>query len=502
MALLFSNPIVTTQTPTALEMPNKYAFNGHLYNKTNLNPVPLKFFTGIQTNLNYPIFKRTVSSHNSWAYSKQRNNMEVDVDDSNTFYLIVNDMPAQSLNKITLNADLSYNIASCNLMSGDGNARLDIVDQDSLYIYILKNTNSAQCQVFKVNKSTMVTTIATSFFSSGYKAKLLTKDANTLYFCVVSSASGVTTHIYRVNKSDLTLTDMLTFTKDYTLQAFPTDKVLYEGDASTSIFYMFNVVSTVAEIRKISLDMTLSTITSNSVRCYELVGGVEKDITIPNSFDVYDCVGTFNLQANGNKYIAVFYSCNCINYPSRPTWFLVFKMMGDGRLKLIQRQNYPFAIQGLLEFNNNLNLALLGRTFVKSLSWDVNSEKFILSNELNGMFLLIGADENGNLWSFSDTKAINIHSQYSPSTINAEFELENYDFKGPPIGSYVYFYAKNFYGQYVTCSAELTLEGPCKFTDNNSQTLIKTTSSTGKVAIPIEVNDDGVLRVGVRLLQS
>ena len=53
--------------------------------------------------------------------------------------------------------------------------------------------------------------------------------------------------------------------------------------------------------------------------------------------------------------------------------------------------------------------------------------------------------------------------------------------------------SKNFVSQYIATKVELTLEGNCKFTENNKKTLITHTQSTGKLNVPVTVTNGGTM---------
>ena len=519
MALLFSSAITSGTTPMAVELPDNYVFNGQLYDKYSLAPIPLKFFNDLTGNNNAPMFKRNVHLATYFTYTKQLNQWEVDNNDPNITYMTTY-ANAQSVIKVIKKnnnfvVDKQVNLVAFSYEYGD--FRCEIIDQDDNYIYVLKNPSDSgstsyyysHVQVFKLSKTDLSIVNRLDFYNYAERGKLLYKDAQYLYIYVTSFHTSGTNYnpgIYKLKKFDMSLTTLVSYSKDTAITSLPTNLIKFDAVTNTNIYYTVNSVGNVLGVKKIMIDINNTTASLADVACYEIIGGVEQSIIItdvPDFNDYYETV--YHIDPNNNQeYITMYRMCTNVNYPNRTTTkFFVFKMMADGRLKLVQKQTFPMTVVGMLEFDNNLSIILFGRTFVKSFYWNTDKEKYELIDELNDDFTMIAADENDNLWTFSSiTKALNVYSQYVPMTINAEFELENYDYNGIPIDSYVSYYTRNFGGKYIQTIIEMTLDGPCVFTENGKKVITKVTSPTSKLNIPVQVTGKGVLRVGIRLLQG
>ena len=102
-------------------------------------------------------------------------------------------------------------------------------------------------------------------------------------------------------------------------------------------------------------------------------------------------------------------------------------------------------------------------------------------------------DENNKFYMFDSNNNCYIYNDISSYELFATFEQDSYKYDNKPIQTYVTISSKNFVSQYIATKVELTLEGNCKFTENNKKTLITHTQSTGKSNVPVTVTNGGTM---------
>ena len=94
---------------------------------------------------------------------------------------------------------------------------------------------------------------------------------------------------------------------------------------------------------------------------------------------------------------------------------------------------------------------------------------------------------------FDSNNNCSIYNDVTSYELFAKFEHDSYNYANGPIDTYVSISSKNFLSEYINTKVELTLEGNCKFTENNKKTLITHTQSTGELNIPVTVTNGGTM---------
>lgn len=149
-------------------------------------------------------------------------------------------------------------------------------------------------------------------------------------------------------------------------------------------------------------------------------------------------------------------------------------------------------IYGVLYYDQYTPIFLLN-TRIMAYKLNLKTEKYEKVFEKPGTFYTIGLDENNKFYIFDSNNNCYIYNDISSYELFATFEQDSYEYDNKPIQTYVTISSKNFVSQYIATKVELTLEGNCKFTENNKKTLITHTQSTGKLNIPVTVTNGGTM---------
>lgn len=149
-------------------------------------------------------------------------------------------------------------------------------------------------------------------------------------------------------------------------------------------------------------------------------------------------------------------------------------------------------IYGVLYYDDYTPIFLLN-TRIMAYRLNLETEKYEKVFEKPGTFYTIGLDENNKFYMFDSNNNCYIYNDISSYELFATFEQDSYQYDNKLIQTYVTISSKNFVSQYIATKVELTLEGNCKFTENNKKTLITHTQSTGKLNVPITVTNGGTM---------
>ena len=149
-------------------------------------------------------------------------------------------------------------------------------------------------------------------------------------------------------------------------------------------------------------------------------------------------------------------------------------------------------IYGVLYYDDYTPIFLLN-TRIMAYKLNLKTEKYEKVFEKPGTFYTIGLDENNKFYMFDSNNNCYIYNDISSYELFATFEHDSYEYDNKPIQTYVTISSKNFVSQYIATKVELTLEGNCKFTENNKKTLITHTQSTGKLNVPVTVTNGGTM---------
>ena len=149
-------------------------------------------------------------------------------------------------------------------------------------------------------------------------------------------------------------------------------------------------------------------------------------------------------------------------------------------------------IYGVLYYDEYTPIFFLD-TRIMAYKLNLKTEKYEKVFEKPGTFYTIGLDENNKFYMFDSNNNCYIYNDISSYELFATFEQDSYKYDNKPIQTYVTISSKNFVSQYIATKVELTLEGNCKFTENNKKTLITHTQSTGKLNVPVTVTNGGTM---------
>jgi hypothetical protein len=124
---------------------------------------------------------------------------------------------------------------------------------------------------------------------------------------------------------------------------------------------------------------------------------------------------------------------------------------------------------------------------------DLTTEKYNKCFEVAGTFYTIGMDENNKFYTFDNSNVCHIYNDVTSYLLDAQFEKSSYTYNNADIATYVQIYSKNFVNEYIRTKVKITIEGHCKFTENNKKEIITYTNASGPRNIPVTVTYGGTM---------
>lgn len=149
-------------------------------------------------------------------------------------------------------------------------------------------------------------------------------------------------------------------------------------------------------------------------------------------------------------------------------------------------------IYGVLYYDQYTPIFFLN-TRIMAYRLNLKTEKYEKCFEKPGTYYTIGLDENNKFYMFDSANRCSIYNNVSSYQLYAEFNQDAYNYTGTPIDTYITISSKNFVSEYINTKVEITLSGPCKFTDNGKKTIVTYTNGSGEKQIPVTITNGGTL---------
>lgn len=107
----------------------------------------------------------------------------------------------------------------------------------------------------------------------------------------------------------------------------------------------------------------------------------------------------------------------------------------------------------------------------------------------------LGIDELDRIWTYDSGGKVYLMTPYVPTSVTVLYELDDYNYTGSNINSYVNVSAYDAFSARISSNIQLTIEGPnCTFADG-TQLKVITTSGSGETQVPIIISNAGYFRV-------
>lgn len=209
-----------------------------------------------------------------------------------------------------------------------------------------------------------------------------------------------------------------------------------------------------------------------------------------------------NYSSNGTYDITISYnSNNPINshYDLMPISWEILSLfeLKDNKITCLEcfNNNSKRRCRGMLQKNEN-------QIFI--LYQDALEGYIIQDNKLYNNFELleneqqIGFDELKRLYVIDQNSKIKILDDPISYYVNASFEKSDYTYNDKDIQTYITINSKNYLNKNIKSKVQITLDGPCKFTSNNSKKIITYTSATENVKVPVTVTYGGTVNCYIK----
>jgi hypothetical protein len=493
-----------------VELPDNFIINSQLYDKGTLSPIAYSFCPIVVSASNEVLLNKVAYPGTYWCAKHVSNGCIIDSNDPNICYVASTGATMSTSNayiyKLTTTAT---GIQVASTIIGTGNTYAEhpmIISQDQNYVYFFWNRNygGSTGYIARINKITMG--IDQVNLNCGTMKVLKETDLYIYFFATVYATT--TCGIARYNKNTNASTWIFQDTQaNYYFDAVPTDM------DENGVFYLykdgkdFGMADHYACFRKYTFDYLKETVTTSIVT-------VENDTNVHPSGKLLFTSGSgmphspymfkFIDPITKKKYISLMIYNNgsrSITLQTADSMLVTYEIIDSSNFKIVSYIPFnPVIYKAFLPVLGNQVLMLAAESTAHIYNWSSEKKSFVKVASYDGNITSIGCDTNNNMYiQYGDT-SVEMISSVMPTTVYSDFKDEVYDYAGSDVETSVVCYVKNFAGQYISSTMELTLYGNVKFTDTGLKTKQVTSSNVGSIEVPVTIYDTGLLRVANKII--
>lgn len=509
MAKILNTTTFNGNVSKMVETPDQLIINGSCCDKSSMSPTPFDFYPLYVSSNNEMILSQVAYVNSYWYRNRTSNGFMLDSADPTSFYVATQGVLGGScmMHKATrMTTGLVDNVQFGNWeIGGTYRAFMDLISQDyqNIYYTINRSVGGAYSYIGYYNKTTWTTGYIN--LSSG-TIKLL-KDIGTYLYISTTSVNANAINIGKYNKVNNTLTWILSeavIASGYYSDTYPSDMdsngiFYYARDGisygKTDHFiayrkYILNTVLDTVAISTVNVDMSL-------LPNKNIYWNTPSNMSISHSMFRYTDTNTGKAYMNHLIYNR---GISPMALQGIDSALYTYEMIDVDNWKLVSYTQFnPIVYNAFLPCINN---SILGLAYVNGAHfyvWDTASTSYKKTYGMDVPIDAIGNDTNNNIYVQCADSSIEMISNIMPVTIFADFDSDTYSVINADNVGNVIVYVKNYIGAYLSSSVTLQLYGNVKFTDTGLKTKVITTLNTGSTSIPVDVYDQGLLRVGASI---
>lgn len=533
MAKILNN-LNPTQTTKAYETGNYLYFNGIAYNKNTLAPIPFIPFTN-NSNQNNMMFNSMLSSKKRTYYWNTRmlNSMFLDNKEADTYFcseMMSASNYSGSVDSIYLNKIKEKEKVLARMevyySSVYGLPLIKIIGQNDTYAfcifqdgysstsYVPNNTSypmKANIGYFYKNSSSSYIYSITSSLRSAGEVQVLREDEDTII--IIINDNGYKYNVVSISKKSITATTLFTF------QALE-DDVIYKNIDTMGV--------SLSQVKKITDDkfevyisaQKTDTVTDGDTQTYTNVlskaiidlsdnTSIVKAITLDEEPQfIHKLAQYYNnisiIEKNNKKFLMT--STYITGTYSIPTNILenkaiqIFELNEDDEDNITGTEVYSMkfnqfngSFQGFLQNQDNLFVAVTDKTTL-FLKFNL-SEKNLKMLDVGIDHELVGMDLNGNFYVQNSSKEVYYFNSENMYNFKLEEPTDEFTYEGTDIDTNIKISAKNLEDEYIELDVRLVIVGDAKFKNEDSQSIITKTLTTGVKEIPITITGGGNVKI-------
>lgn len=533
MAKILNN-LNPTQTTKAYETGNYLYFNGVAYNKNTLAPIPFIPFTN-DSNQNNMMFNSMLSSKKRTYYWNTRmlNSMFLDNKEADTYFcseMMSASNYSGSVDSIYLNKIKEKEKVLARMevyySSVYGLPLIKIIGQNDTYAfcifqdgysstsYVPNNTSypmKANIGYFYKNNSNSYIYSITSSLRSAGEVQVLKEDETTIILII--SDNGYKYNVVSISKEGRTATTLFTF------QALE-DDVIYKNIDTMGV--------SLSQVKKITDDkfevyisaqksdpvtdggtQTYTNVLSKAIIDLSDNTSIVKAITLDEEPQfIHKLAQYYNnisiIEKNNKKFLMT--STYITGAYSIPTNILenkaiqIFELNEDDEDNITGTEVYSMkfnqfngSFQGFLQNQDNLFVAVTDKTTL-FLKFNL-SEKNLKMLDVGIDHELVGMDLNGNFYVQNSSKEVYYFNSENMYNFKLEEPTDEFTYEGTDIDTNIKISAKNLEDEYIELDVRLVIVGDAKFKNEDSQSIITKTLTTGVKEIPITITGGGNVKI-------
>jgi len=535
MAKIFQQDVDWHAQTAVFELKDHMLFNGQVYDKDTLLPIPYK---ELNLNVNYEHYMEgKVSWFTEWKtnqiYSAPTGNIYftrgtsdienptfiVDSVDSNVAYIFPppnnNTGQYQSLHKLSLDPLAKMSNHEYDLNGAVGSKGMFFLGQNDNYLFVsgvsARDDDAyhgyyyAYARFGRIDKTTMSFANCASD-TPHCKTSYVCQDDSYYYVMYQTIYNTNWMKIARVDKSANNYTDIANHTMQNTgIRSFYHHTQALELTAGKKSVYMAEIATDVADgfnFGRFEVDMTggTGTYTDSTFDFTTISGGRSATFVKPTQTGE----GQLNLEAFAIEDTSSNYVCMLpterdfrASEASATFRLYIFKIDDNDSDNLIYKDHIDTNVRAWNVFqvqDDWKKIAIIHSSGLKFYNWNSSTETFDFVQDTSYDINSVIRDANDRIWIRTAEASVHMISSTSPTRVVVTMENSSYNYQGSDISTYANVSAYDIDNTRIVANVKITLEGAIYFTDS-SQSKTVTTSSSGETQVNMTIKGSSYTRV-------
>jgi len=544
MAKIYEDKQIFKWQPSVFEMADHVVLGGQVHEKSTLAPVP---FTTLSIN---SYSKNNLIGRNSWSRDTEGPRMLIgnaswlggadedhisfalDNSDSSIGYVFAPRDDAQSMWAHKINMNTFELLASAESDLGgsadryagyyDYPGQAYVIDQDNDYLYVMHKHRDTRRQAdnstyYYVGEPDIAWYSKTTMSKAGEYApeaflcnsSYIGKVGTTHFYCFHEGYIDTsyidarnTIQVYKFDTASKVGASVQTMTPGTTYCSMGVASRPF--DQGSDVMYSYSTTRSDASeegynIYKIETDMQGETATISG--CTYNWGSYTRadEITRHNVNDRHHVVTTFTTDDGSNQYVS-FVVCETpgqwdITLDAFKVHTFLIGGADGSHLTYKGNVNPGFRIRGIMHLEDDFTkFILFGDSHSEIYTWNDQTETYVETSTVNIQCYAAMTDSLNRLWMTDESNNVHLLSSFSPLTITVIPELNDYNYAGSVINTYINVSAYDIDNSRLATNVKLVLEGATYFTDDTQVKTI-TTSASAETQVNIKITGTSFTRI-------
>lgn len=525
--ILKSDTLQKTTIPKMIETRYGFLLNGQYYNKDTLTPITLEQLLieeqdrmVLNTNKKSFFFNSYINVHQEW----DDDTIIADKYEPDVSYIILYKFDNPALNTSQINNCIILKVKEANSTIQVINkvkinyGHLQYLGQSEKYLYYRMSGypyDSSFMHLFYIDKQTLESTMlfnsqtndaSVQRASNHLSITVLYEDIDYIYiafnsnrnsnnnitYAYVSRINKNTNTFQNISRNDLQLTDAIK-------PIFDSKDVFKISDGIYGLYMLAIRGTTETTLNKPLKLLKLNIYKSSSLNAMVTLSDINftwtEEIKYLKRMVEYYLVKykTFITKTSDKSYLnVIIYKTQ--EWKSNLNGYIPYQ--GIYTFEIVDYQNLKFVnynqitdktcLQNCLLTEDRRVIVVPAQASIFILKFNATKQRYEVINKLDTTTTKwVGLDTRDRMWLLKEDNELDLYSLNETTDVTIKFERDYYDYAGKSIETYITVTSKDFNGNYVATTLELTINGNAKFKSNNSKVVEITTPEDNSMDIPV-----------------